>query len=78
MINYYGSKNICQKLPTRSLFFHTIKTLTKEIISSMTEPKEEVDKFEGEHIYFGKDGNFKTWEEVVQYLVRKEGIQIEE
>ena len=39
--------------------------------------KRGVDKFEGEHIYFGKDGNFKTWEEVVQYLVKKEGIKIE-
>ena len=38
--------------------------------------KRGVDKFEGEHIHFGEDGEYKTWEEVVQYLVRKEGIQI--
>jgi len=37
--------------------------------------KRGVDKFEGEHIHFGEDGNFKTWEEVVQYLIKKEDIQ---
>ena len=36
--------------------------------------KRGVDKFEGEHIHFGEDGNFKSWEEVVQYLVKKEII----
>jgi len=32
-----------------------------------------VDKFEGEHIHFGQ-GKFKGWEEVVEYLVKKEGF----
>ena len=32
--------------------------------------KNGVDKFEGEHIYFGVD--FKTWDEVVEYLLKKE------
>ena len=36
--------------------------------------KRGVDKFEGEHIHFGDDGNFKTWEEVVNYLRQKENI----
>ena len=40
--------------------------------------KRGVDKFEGEHIHFGEDGNFKTWQEVIQYLIKKEEIQIEE
>ena len=38
--------------------------------------KRGVDKFEGQHIHFGEDGNFKTWEEVVQYLIQKEGIKL--
>jgi 5'-nucleotidase len=28
-------------------------------------------EFEGEHIHFGKDDNFKTWSQVVQYLMSK-------
>ncbi len=33
-----------------------------------------VDKFEGEHIYFGEEGKFKSWEEVVGYLSEKERL----
>jgi len=32
-----------------------------------------VDKFEGEHIHFGK-GHFKGWGDVIRYLCDKEGI----
>ena len=32
--------------------------------------KNGVDEFEGEHIHFGVD--FKTWDEVVEYLLKKE------
>ena len=39
--------------------------------------KRGVDQFEGEHIHFGENGDFKTWEEVVQYLIQKENIQVE-
>jgi len=28
-------------------------------------------EFEGEHIHFGKDDNFKNWTEVVEYLMSK-------
>ena len=34
--------------------------------------KNGVENFKGEHIYFGKDGNFKNWNEVVDYLTKKE------
>lgn len=33
-----------------------------------------VDKFEGEHIHFGEEGKYKTWEEVVDYLSEKERL----
>jgi 5'(3')-deoxyribonucleotidase len=38
--------------------------------------KNGVDRFKGEHIYFGEDGNFKNWKEVVDYLCKKEKIII--
>ena len=33
-----------------------------------------VDKFEGVHIHFGPDGNFKTWPEVIAFLKHIEGF----
>ena len=36
--------------------------------------KRGVDQFEGEHIHFGEDGNFKSWKQVEDYLIQKEGI----
>ena len=36
--------------------------------------KNGVINFKGEHIHFGKDGNFKDWNEVVDYLTKKEII----
>ena len=36
--------------------------------------KRGVDQFEGEHIHFGEEGKFKSWEEVVRYLRHKEKI----
>ena len=37
--------------------------------------KNGVDKFTGEHIYFGSDGNFKNWKEVFDYLTEKEHLK---
>ncbi len=36
--------------------------------------KNGVDKFQGEHIYFGEEGRYKTWKEVVDYLSIKERL----
>ncbi len=37
--------------------------------------KNGVENFKGEHIHFGENGNFKNWNEVVDYLIKKETIK---
>ena len=34
-----------------------------------------VDQFEGEHIHFGPEGNFKTWDDVLAYLLNEKEIK---
>lgn len=32
--------------------------------------------FDGEHVYFGEDGNFKTWQDTLDYLIAKEKLAV--
>ena len=36
--------------------------------------KNGVDQFRGQHLHFGKDGDFKTWKEVVDHLCKIENL----
>lgn len=36
--------------------------------------KNGVDKFQGQHLHFGEDGDYKTWKEVVDFLCKTEKL----
>ena len=70
---YFGKEENSILYKRLILSHHKDLNLGDYLIDDRT--KNGVEDFKGEHIYFGKNGNFKTWSEVVNYLTVKENLK---